>query len=50
MSWYSDIALSIQQGQFQAAGVFRANEARSLATRGKLIHPNENIEILWQKP
>lgn len=42
-SWpsYSNIVLCIQQGQFHSAGAFRANEARTLATREELVHPKE---------
>jgi proteasome lid subunit RPN8/RPN11 len=39
--WYSNIVPSIQQGQFQAAGAFRANDAQTLATREELTHPKE---------
>jgi proteasome lid subunit RPN8/RPN11 len=39
--WYSNIVLSIQPGQFSAAGAFRADEAQTVAAREQLIHPKE---------
>jgi proteasome lid subunit RPN8/RPN11 len=40
-SWpgYSNIVLSIEKGEFQAAAAFRADAAQTLATREELIHP-----------
>ena len=39
--WYSNIVVSIRNGEFSEAGAFRADEARTLATCEELIHPKE---------
>jgi hypothetical protein len=40
-AWAVDLDSAPARTSFSAAGAFRADEARNLATRGALIHPNE---------
>lgn len=37
--WYSNIVISIQQGEFAGAGAFRADEAQSAASPEELVIP-----------